>query len=70
MLTKEINGKKVKFSGIVSPQRVAEKAIKDAKNGKDMSVCSFFVKCQHINVKLMPQKTTMKIWMKSINKYL
>ncbi|MDE6058603.1 MAG: SDR family NAD(P)-dependent oxidoreductase [Clostridia bacterium] len=70
MLTKEINGKKVKFSGIVSPQRVAEKAMKDAKKGRDMSVCSFYVKCQHFNVKLMPQKSAMRIWMKNIKKYL
>lgn len=70
MLTKELNGKKVKFKGLVSPQRVAKAAIKDAKKGKDMSVCSAYVKCQHLNVKLMPQKTTMKIWLKSIKKYL
>lgn len=70
MLTKEINGKKVKFSGIVSPKKVAEEAMKDAKKGKDMSICSFYVKCQHLNVKLMPQKLTMKIWMKNIKKYL
>lgn len=70
MLTKEINGKKVKFFGIVSSKRVAEKAMKDAKMSKDMSVCSLYVKCQHLNVKLLPQKTTMKIWMKGIKKYL
>lgn len=70
MLTNEINGKKVNFKGIVSPQRVAEKAIKDAKKGKDMSICSFYVKCQHLNVKLMPQKLTMKLWMHDIKKYL
>ena len=70
MLTKELNGKKVKFSGLVSPAKVAKVAIKDAKKGKDMSVCSAYVKCQHFNVKLMPQKLTMKIWLKSIKKYL
>lgn len=70
MLTKEINGKKVKFSGLVSPERVAKTAISDAKKGKDMSICSLYVKCQHLNVKFMPQKLTMKIWTKSIKKYL
>lgn len=70
MLIKEINGIKVKFPGIVSPQKVVQKAIKDAKKGKDMSICSFYVKCQHFNVKLMPQKLTMKVWMQSIKKYL
>ena len=70
MLVKEINGKKVKFSGLISPEKVAKTAIADAKKGKDMSVCSLYVKCQHLNVKFMPQKLTMKIWMKSIKKYL
>lgn len=69
MLIREINGKKVKFGGLVSPEKVAKKALSDAKKGKDMSVCSAYVKCQHFNVKLMPQKLTMKIWYKSIKKY-
>lgn len=70
LLLKEINGKKVKFPGIVTAKQVAEKALKDAKNGKDMSVCSFYVKCQHLNVKLMPQRLAMKLWTNSIKKYM
>lgn len=70
MLTKNINGKEVHFPGIVAPLKVARKAIKDAKKGKDMSICSFYVKCQHINVKLFPQRLTMKIWLHDIKKYL
>lgn len=70
MLSKEINGKKVNFSGIVAPEKVVKKALKDAKKGKDTSVCSLYVKCQHLNVKLMPQKLTMKIWLHSIRKYI
>lgn len=69
LLPKEINGKKVKFSGIVAPESVAKTAMKDAKRGKDMSVCSLYVKCQHLNVKLMPQKWTMRIWFSLIKKY-
>ena len=59
MLSKEIGGKRVKFPGIVAPEKVVKKALKDAKNGRDMSVCSFYVKCQHVNVKLMPQNLSM-----------
>ncbi|PJI07812.1 MULTISPECIES: SDR family NAD(P)-dependent oxidoreductase [Clostridium] len=70
MITKTINGHKVKFPGMVTAKRVAEKAISDAKRGKDMSVCSLYVKCQHLNVKLMPQKLTMKIWMEGLKKYI
>lgn len=70
MLTKEVNGKKVRFHGIVSPKTVAQKAIRDAKKGKDVSVCSLYVKCQRLNVKLIPHKLVMKIWMRGIKKYL
>ncbi len=70
MLSKEMNGKKVRFPGIVSPEKVVRKALKDAKKGRDMSICSFYVKCQHLNVKLMPQRLTMKIWLHGIKDYL
>lgn len=70
MLSKEIDGKKVKFPGIVAPEKVVKKALKDAKKGRDMSVCSLYVKCQHLNVKLLPQKFTMRIWLHGIRKYL
>lgn len=70
MLSKEIEGKKVRFPGIVAPEKVVKKALWDAKKGRDMSICSFYVKCQHLNVKLLPQKWTMKIWLHGIKKYL
>lgn len=69
MLSKEINGKKVHFPGIVAPEKVVKKALKDAKKGRDMSVCSLYVKCQHLNVKILPQKLTMKLWLHGIRKY-
>lgn len=69
LLQKEINGKKVRFPGLVTANRVVKQAIKDAKKGKDMSVCSLYVKCQHVNVKLLPQRLVMKIWMAGIGKY-
>lgn len=70
MLSKEINGKKVRFPGMVAPDKVVKKALKDAKKGRDMSVCSIYVSCQHFIVKLMPQKRTMKVWLHGIRKYL
>lgn len=70
LLTKEINGKQVKFPGMVTADKVVKQAIKDAKKGKDMSVCSLYVKCQHLNVKLLPQKLVMKIWMRGIREYI
>ena len=70
LLLKEINGKKVRYPGLVTAERVVRQAIRDAKKGKDMSVCSLYVKCQHLNVKLLPQRLVMKIWMAGIGKYL
>ncbi len=70
LLQKEINGKKVRFPGLVTADRVARQAVRDAKKGKDMSVCSLYVKCQHLIVKILPQRLVMKIWMAGIGKYL
>lgn len=70
MLEKEYNGKKVKFPGLVSANRVAVQALKDAKKGKDMSVCSLFVKYEHLCSKIMPQKWSMYIWEKGVKKYV
>ena len=70
LLTKEVNGKKIHFAGMVSPDRVVKQAMKDTKKGKDMSICSFYVKCQHFNVKIWPQRFSMKLWMMQIRKYL
>lgn len=70
MLQKEIDGKPVRFPGLVSPDRVAKQAIRDAKKGKDMSVCSLYVKYLHVNSKMTPQRWIMKIWMTGIGKYL
>ncbi|RIA75620.1 hypothetical protein EI71_01358 [Anaeroplasma bactoclasticum] len=70
MLKKEHNGKKVKYYGIVPTEKVARKAMKDSKRGKDMSVCSLFVKYEHLWSKLLPQKWIMHIWGKSVKKYV
>ena len=70
LLQKEINGKTVRFPCIVSAERVVRQAIRDEKRGKDMSVCSLYVKCQHVNVKILPQKWVMKLWMAGLDKYL
>ena len=70
MLQKEYNGKPVKFPGLVSPNRVAVKALKDSAKGKDMSVCTFFVKYEHFLSKVLPHKWIMKMWMNGIKDYV
>ncbi|MBQ8798991.1 MAG: SDR family NAD(P)-dependent oxidoreductase [Lachnospiraceae bacterium] len=70
LLPKELNGKTVKFPGIVTAERVVRTALRDAEKKRDMSVCSLYVKCQHMNVKFMPQRLVMKIWTSAIRKYI
>jgi Short-chain dehydrogenases of various substrate specificities len=70
LLMKEHNGEKIKFPGLVSPGRVAITALRDAKRGKDMSVCTLYVKCMHTMTKLSPQKMTMNTWVQSVRKYI
>lgn len=69
LLKTELNGKKIKFPGIVTPDRVASKALRDAKRGKDMSVCTLRVKYEHLLSKIFPQKTVMNYWVYRIKKY-
>lgn len=70
LLMKEWNGKKVHFPGLVPPDRVTVQALRDAKSGKDMSVCTLYVKCVHVLAKLSPQKMTMTAWLRKIKKYV
>ena len=70
MLKKEQGGRRMRFPGMVSPEKVARKAMKDAKKGKDMSVCTLFVKQEHLWSKLMPQKWSMAIWGHAVRKYV
>ena len=70
LLIKEVNGKRIRFPGLVTADRVVSDALRDAEKGKDMSVCSLYVKCQHVMVKLLPQKLVMRMWVKEIRKYL
>lgn len=70
LLPKELNGRKVKYPGMVTAEKVVRTALKDAEKKRDMSVCSLYVKCQHMNVKFMPQRLVMKIWTGAIRKYI
>lgn len=69
LLVKAANGKPMKFYGVAAPKRVAEKAWLDAKRGKDMSVCTSYMKLEHVLTKLVPQKFVMHVWRCRIRKY-
>jgi len=70
MLPRTSNGIEIKYPGLVSPKRVALKALSDAKKQKDMSVCTGYVKYMHLLSKIFPQKVVMKTWTRSVQKYL
>lgn len=50
------------FSGMVSPDKVAKKALQDARSSKDMSVYGGYTKASHLAAKVLPQKIMMKLW--------
>lgn len=70
LLMKEVNEKRIVFPGIVTPDKVAVKALRDAKRGKDMSICTLYVKYLHMLTKLLPQKAIMNSWVHKIKKYI
>lgn len=70
LLMKEINGARVKFPGLVTAERVAVQALKDAKKGRDMSVCTSYVKGSHAMSKLLPHKLIMRMWLHKIKAYI
>ena len=53
-----------RFVGMVTPDKVAQKALSDAKKGRDISVYSLYVKTAHLVAKLLPQRIMMKIWLR------
>lgn len=52
-----------RFVGMVAPDKVAAKALRDAKRGKDISVYSFYVRFCHVAAKLLPQRAMMRLWL-------
>lgn len=70
MLRSEQNGKTVRFPGLVSPERVVRKALRDAKKGRDMSVCTLLVKYERLCSKLLPQRWSMALWGRAVRDYV
>ena len=70
MLPRMQNGKKVKYAGMLSAEKVVRKALKDSARGKEMSVPGFFAKYLRFYSKIMPAKIVMKQWLMIMKKYL
>ncbi len=70
MLSGGDGDKKAKFPGMVSPAKVVKDALKDARRGRDVSVCSPLFQYLRLYSKLMPHRLVMKQWVGMIRKYL
>jgi len=52
-----------RFMCMVSPEKVAKKALKDAYNNKDISIYGLHVKIAILIAKFLPEKWIMKCWL-------
>ncbi len=52
------------FNRFYTAKQVIDKAYKDMRKGKDVSICGFPVRAQVLLVKLLPHKLVMKIWLR------
>ena len=70
MLPRTKDGREIKYAGMIDPETVVSKALRDSKRGKDMSVPGAFAKYFRVYSKLMPTNLIMKQWCRSIRRYL
>lgn len=63
-------GRKIHFPGEVEAARVAAKAMKDVRKGKDMSVCTLLIKILHVLAKLLPQRVVFPLWLWYVKRYV
>lgn len=70
MLPREIRGRKINFVGMIKPEKVVDKALKDSSKGRDMSVPGFFAKYFRIYSKVTPTRIIMDLWVAIIGKYV
>ena len=70
MLPKTKGGKEIKYKGLISPDLVVDKALRDSSRGKDMSVPGYFAKYFRVYSKITPTSLVMKLWIRAIKDYI
>ena len=55
------------FPLMTRAEDVVRKALRDSEKGKDLSVCGFHNKAQHVGTKLLPHRLVMALWEKIKN---
>ena len=58
----------VYYNKFFTSQEVVNRAMRDMKKGKDVSICGFSVRGQVLLTKLLPHKLVMNIWCKQQKK--
>lgn len=56
------------YNRFFTPEQVVERALRDMKKSKDVSVCGASIRFQVLLTKLLPHKLVMKIWLKQQKK--
>ena len=70
MLPREKNGRPIRYIGMVKPDVVVKKALRDSRYGKDLSTPGFFAGCFRFYSKITPTKLVMKQWVSIMKKYV
>ena len=70
MLPKEVNGRKINYIGMLKPEKVVSRALKDSAKGKDMSVPRWFAKYFRFYSKITPTGIVMRQWAAIMGKYV
>ena len=64
------DGKKIRYPGMISVEKVVKKALRDSKWGRDMSVPGFFANYFRFYSKIMPTGLVMRQWLFGIRNYI
>ena len=70
MLPKEVKGRKINYIGMLKPEKVVSRALKDSAKGKDMSVPGWFAKYFRFYSKITPTGIVMRQWAAIMGKYV
>lgn len=68
LLTTELNGNKVEYPGLVKPEPVVKKAMRDMHRGKTVSAYTFRVKALRLLSKIAPSRTAIWFFMRWMGK--
>lgn len=58
----------VYYNKFFTPEQVVDRAFRDMRRGKDVSVCGFSIRAQVLLTKLLPHRAVMWIWLKQQKK--